>query len=133
VLLIHAAGNDASNNDLVDNFPNDIYLRKGLCKAFKRKKAKNWIEVGALNYSLDENAIAPFSNYGKQNVDIFAPGMFIYSTVPHNDYEHAQGTSMAAPVVAGIAAVLRSYFPELSAAQIKEAILQSAYKPQNLS
>ena len=132
VLLIHAAGNDASNNDVVDNFPNDIYIRKGLCKAFKRKKAKNWIEVGALNYTLDENAIAPFSNYGKQNVDIFAPGMFIYSTVPHNDYQNAQGTSMAAPVVAGVAAVLRSYFPELSAQQIKEAILQSAYKPKDL-
>ncbi len=133
VLLIHAAGNDSENNDVTDNFPNDIYKRKkGICGWFQRKMAKNWIEVGALNYKLDENAVAPFSNYGKKNVDIFAPGMFIYSTIPDNKYGNAQGTSMACPAVVGVAATIRSYFPTLTAEQVKEVLMKSAYKPQHL-
>lgn len=125
VLLVHAAGNDGKNVDSADNFPNPN-LRK------LAEKAKNWITVGA---SGDENAgglTASFSNYGKNEVDVFAPGVRIYSTIPGgNTYGNAQGTSMAAPVVTGTAAFLMSYFPALSAEQIKAAIEKSAQVPKD--
>jgi subtilisin family serine protease len=81
--------------------------------------------VGALSYERGENAIAPFSNYGKHQVDVFAPGMQIYSTTPDNDYGYAQGTSMASPVVAGVAAVIRGYFPGLKACEVRDVIMSS--------
>ncbi len=127
VLLVHAAGNDGKSNDITDNFPNDQYDKRGL---FSPKNAKNWIEVGALNYDQGENSAAPFSNYGKEQVDLFAPGMQIYSTIPNNEYASFQGTSMASPVVAGVAALVRSYFPELSATQVKD-ILMTTTTPIN--
>lgn len=125
VLLVHAAGNSAENNDSTNNFPNDIYAKKGL---FGKKQASSWIEVGALDWHGGESQAAGFSNYGKSNVDIFAPGVDIYSTVPTQGYKNANGTSMASPVVAGVAALLRSYFPTLSATETKEILLQSAKK-----
>ena len=94
-------------------------------KLFGSKKAKNWIEVGALSWQVGENSVASFSNYNKENVDLFAPGEKIYSTMPDNKYKNQQGTSMASPVVAGVAAVLRSYFPKLSATQVKEILMES--------
>lgn len=127
VLLVHAAGNSNQNNDTSDNFPNDMYTKKGLfCK--KEKVFNNWLEVGALNYKDGENAVAPFSNYGVKQVDIFAPGMAIYSTTPENNYGDAQGTSMAAPVVAGVAALIRSYYPSLTAVQVKDILMRSSVK-----
>lgn len=129
VLLVHAAGNSAQDNDNTDNFPNAMYEKKTGFLFFKKKrKAKNWIEVGALNYKEGEDAVAPFSNYGQTVVDIFAPGMKIYSTMPENEYAQLQGTSMAAPVVAGVAAVIRSVYPTLTAEQVKEAIMNSVTK-----
>lgn len=125
VLLVHAAGNDGKNNDTSDNFPNPHYGRKGL---FGKKKASNWLEVGALNWQMGERLAAPFSNYGKKNVDLFAPGMAIYSTTPENGYGDAQGTSMAAPVVAGVAAMIRSHYPDLTAAQVRDILLASVTK-----
>lgn len=125
VLLIHAAGNSAQNNDTTDNFPNDTYNKGGL---FKPKYSKNWIEVGALSYKKGEDLSATFSNYGAENVDIFAPGVAVYSTLPDNQYRPLQGTSMAAPVVAGVAALLRSYYPSLSATQVKDLLLSSSVK-----
>ena len=123
VLLVHAAGNDAKNIDSADNFPNPN-LRASATRA------ANWITVGA---SGDENAgglTAPFSNYGKSEVDVFAPGVKIYSTVPgKTTYANAQGTSMASPVVAGTAAFILEYFPTLSAAQVKKVIEESAQNP----
>ena len=116
VLLIHAAGNDAENIDVVQFYPT---------RKFLNGSAKNWIEVGAMNWEKSPNAAGSFSNYGKKNVDLFAPGVDIYSTFPNQKYEFQQGTSMAAPVVSGVAAVLRSYFPELSASEIKKALLSS--------
>ena len=129
VLLVHAAGNDGKNNDTSDNFPNDDYQGKGfLFFKGKKKNFNNWIEVGALSYNSDESLAAYFSNYGIENVDIFAPGMAIFSTIPDNEYDAFQGTSMASPVVAGVAAVLRSYFPTLTAVQVKNIIMSSPTK-----
>ena len=126
VLLIHAAGNAGQDNDTSDNFPNDEYRGKGfLFFKGKKKNYKNWIEVGALSYNNGEGLPASFSNYGQKNVDIFAPGVQIYATTPNNSYEFLQGTSMAAPVVAGVAAVLRSYFPSLTAEQTKSILMGS--------
>jgi subtilisin family serine protease len=122
VLLVHAAGNDSENNDVSPNFPNDAYQKKGL---FKPKVAKNWLEIGALSWKSDKNRTATFSNYGKKNVDVFSPGVAIYSTVPENEYASFQGTSMAAPCAAGVAAAVRSRFPELSAAQVREVMISS--------
>ncbi len=129
VLLVHAAGNSGQNNDTTDNFPNDMYKGKGfLFFKGKTKNYKNWLEIGALNYQNGENLSAPFSNYGAKNVDLFAPGMAIYSTIPNDGYEPLQGTSMAAPVVAGVAALLRSYYPALTAVQVKNILMASSTK-----
>ncbi len=125
VLLVHAAGNDGKNNDNSDNFPNDTYSKKGW---FKPKKSKTWIEVGALNHDTGDHTAASFSNYGKDQVDVFAPGVAIYSTTSDNEYDSYPGTSMASPMVAGVAALLRSYYPELSAKQVKEILLSSSVK-----
>jgi len=127
VLLVHAAGNDASNIDSVDNFPNPVFLKN-------KYRATNWITVGASSDPLAEpgfkSLTASFSNYGKSEVDVFAPGTKIYSTIPGgNTYGNAQGTSMASPVVAGVAAFLMSYYPTLTPQQIKEAIEKSAVGP----
>ena len=123
VLLVHAAGNDGNNTDEASNFPNDKYHKRGW---FKPKKAKNWIEVGATHWKGGDKLAASFSNYGKENVDVFAPGVAIYSTVVGDEYDSYPGTSMASPMVAGTAALIRSYFPTLTAKQVKEVIMNSA-------
>ncbi|MDI9871044.1 S8 family peptidase [Flectobacillus roseus] len=120
VLLIHAAGNENENIDINDNFPSKRYL--------DGKVAENWIEVGATSWLQPPSAIAEFSNYGGKTVDVFAPGVDLKSTVVGSKYEDLSGTSMAAPVVTGLAAVIKSYYPELSSKQIKKVILQSATK-----
>lgn len=126
VLLVHAAGNDAENNDTDPNFPNDKYNtpeKKGMFG--KEKNAPNWMEIGALSWKSGEKRVANFSNYGKKNVDLFSPGVAIYSTTPNNTYASLQGTSMASPAAAGVAAVLRSYYPNLSAVQVREIMMNS--------
>jgi len=128
VLMVHAAGNSSQNNDNTDNFPNDKYAKHGL---FGPKMAKNWIEVGALSWKGGEDAAATFSNYGKKNVDLFAPGVAIYSTIPGNGYAKFNGTSMASPVVAGVAAVIRSYYPNLTAMQVKEVLMSSTVRAKD--
>lgn len=119
VLLVHAAGNDGSNNDSVLNFPNPDFL--------DGTTATNFITVGASSTGTGNDKVASFSNYGKKGVDLFAPGVQIYSTVPGgNKYGSASGTSMASPVVAGVAALVLSYYPELSARQLKYVLEKSA-------
>jgi subtilisin family serine protease len=120
VLLVHAAGNSSQNNDVDNNFPNDLLGKK------ENKEAANWLEIGAANWGKNGNQLATFSNYGKEQVDVFAPGVDLYATIPQSDYASLSGTSMASPVVAGIAAVLRSYYPTLTAAQVKQIIMESA-------
>lgn len=164
VLLVHAAGNDNSNNDFVDNFPNKYFDTSEAIAYAKKKRdekpaqkltnlpgmgglqsavpkiepdtvkfgfphAKNWITVGASAYKLDDNLKADFSNFGKNMVDVFAPGFMINSTVPDSKYKEFDGTSMAAPVVSGIAAVLMAYYPDLSAIDVRDIILKSSEKP----
>lgn len=120
VLLVHAAGNDSKDNDKTNNFPNPRFL--------DGSTATNWIEVGALNWKGGKSSLAPFSNYGMKNVDVFAPGVDIYSCKPENGYANASGTSMASPVTAGVCAVLKSYFPALTPADIKRIVETSADK-----
>jgi cell wall-associated protease len=122
VLLVHAAGNSNQDNDTTDNFPNDSYKKN------PAKKASNWLEIGALDWKGETNSPARFSNYGENNVDVFAPGVDIYATWPDNGYNAISGTSMASPACAGVAAVLRSYFPALSAADVREIIMESSTK-----
>ena len=122
VLIVHAAGNESEDIDSTDNFPNPDL------KAFQTT-ATNFITVGASGdkHIGNGNLVATFSNYGADEVNVFAPGVKIYSTLPGGDkYGFLQGTSMAAPVVTGVAALIRSYFPELSAKQVKYAIEKSA-------
>ncbi|MBR9922855.1 MAG: S8 family serine peptidase [Bacteroidetes bacterium] len=119
VLLVHAAGNSSQDNDASDNFPNDVYEKQGI---FRPKGADNWLEVGALSWN---GGPATFSNYGQGKVDLFAPGVDIYSTVPESDYASYSGTSMASPVTAGVAALVRSYYPDLSAEQVRDILMES--------
>lgn len=95
---------------------------------FKLPHAKNWIEVGASAYKLDDGLKTSFSNYGKYTVDVFAPGFMINSTIPSSKYEEFDGTSMAAPVVSGLAALLLSYYPKLTPAQVREILIKSVVK-----
>lgn len=120
VLFVHGAGNDSFDldDDTILNFPNDQQDNYN-------EYIDNFLNVGALNPVYGPNMIAGFSNYGKSNVDVFAPGVRIYATVQNNEYEFLQGTSMASPAVAGVAAMLRSYYPELTAAQVKKIIMDS--------
>lgn len=117
VLFVHAAGNDADNIDVEENYPNDE--EDGI------EIADNMITVGALNFDYGSKMVADFSNYGKRNVDVFAPGVNIYATIPNNKYKFEQGTSMASPNVAGVAAMIRSYYPDLSASQVKKILMES--------
>lgn len=95
---------------------------------FSLPHASNWIEVGASAYKNDASLKASFSNYGKYTVDVFAPGFMINSTVPHSKYEEFDGTSMAAPVVSGLAALILTYYPDLKPAQVREIIMKSVTK-----
>jgi subtilisin family serine protease len=124
VLIVHAAGNESANIDEKDNYPNPYFLAT-------QAKASNFITVGASSDPrIKGGIVADFSNYGKETVDVFAPGVKIYSTLPgYNKYGNLNGTSMATPIVTGLAALIRSYFPDLSALQVKQAIEKSVTVP----
>lgn len=124
VLLVHAAGNSSKNIDRKDNYPTRHYNNN--------KEAANWMEIGASSWGADKNFVGSFSNYGKESVDVFAPGVEIYSTTPDDHYESFDGTSMAAPSTSGVAALVMSYYPQLSATQVKNIIKKSSRKFNNL-
>ena len=131
VLLVHAAGNSAANNDTEGNFPNaqlEKPIKKGLFG--KEKRISTWMEIGALNWRSGDKRVASFSNYGKKNVDLFSPGVQLQSTVLNGKYGPASGTSMASPAAAGVAALIRSYYPELSAVQVKHIMETSVVKQE---
>ena len=118
VLMVHAAGNDGANVDSTDNYPTRQYEDSG--------HADLWIEVGASSSEGGKALAAQFSNYGAETVDVFAPGTAIYSTVPNSRYKRNGGTSMAAPMVTGLAALIMAYHPEMSAREVRTLILDSA-------
>jgi subtilisin family serine protease len=129
VLMVHAAGNSSENTDEEENYPTDAYG-----DYFDTSDtAQLWLSVGASSWKPDTTFAGGFSNFGDQTVDLFAPGVDIYSTIPDNKYKRNQGTSMAAPVVSGTAALLMSYFPDLNATQVRDIILKSVQKYPDLT
>jgi cell wall-associated protease len=120
VLLVHAAGNDAKNIDIEVNYPTNSY-------SFQEAPLDHFLTIGASTKDKEE-LVASFSNFGQFAVDVFAPGFEIYNSVPQSDYKNLQGTSMAAPMVAGVAAMLKSYFPTLTMKEIKDIILSTSTK-----
>ena len=113
-----AAGNDSANTDKVNYYPNDQL-------GIGEEVSNNFIKVGATGPKYGSSVLAGYSNYGKSSVDVFAPGSEIYSTYPNQKYEYAQGTSMASPLVAGVAALILSQYPKLTASQAKQILMTS--------
>ncbi len=116
VLLVHGAGNDATKTDSLIFYPQEYYSATD--------KATNMITVGASTY--DSSLVGDFSNYGKQSVDVFAPGVSLYMPILHGGYERGNGTSFACPMVTGLAAFIWSYYPQFTYKQIRECIEASA-------
>ncbi len=121
VLIVHAAGNNSENYDSLPAYPSARYENGQI--------AQNVLVVGNSTWRVNEGLPSRSSNYGMQTVDLFAPGSEILSTLPGNSYASFSGTSMAAPMTAGVAALLRSYFPNLTAIQVKNILIKSTYKP----
>lgn len=124
VLMVHGSGNSAENTDENPSYPTDTY-GSGI---FSDSTATLWLTVGATGWKPNEEFVAQFSNYGNETVDLFAPGVDIYSTMPDNKYKFQEGTSMASPVVAGTAALVMAYYPELSTKQIRQIIMENTKK-----
>ncbi len=121
VLLIHAAGNDAKDIDVEPNYPTSMY-------SFQTEQLDHFVTIGASTKYKGSELVASFSNYGAKGVDVFAPGFEIFNAVPQSEYMNLQGTSMAAPMVAGAAAMLKSYFPKLTMKEIKEIMYETSTK-----
>ena len=121
VLLIHAAGNDAKDIDVEPNYPTSMY-------SFQTEPLDHFVTIGASTKNKGTEMVASFSNFGAKGVDVFAPGFEIYNTVPQSEYMNLQGTSMAAPMVAGAAAMLKSYYPKLSMKEIKEVLYSTSVR-----
>lgn len=117
VLIVQAAGNDSKDNDVELPFPNREYLSGGI--------ASNYILVGANGFKNNKTIIGSFSNYGHKKVDFFAPGVEVYSSIPDNKYTDMSGTSMASPSATGVAALIREYFPELKAPEVREILMKT--------
>ena len=119
VLIVNAAGNEGIDLDETRVYPNDETPEN------PTNFVDNFINVGSITSEYGGNLVSGFSNYGDNSVDVFAPGSSIYATTPLNTYEFLQGTSMASPNVAGVAAMVRSIYPKLSAAQVKQILMDS--------
>lgn len=117
VLLVTGSGNDSNNNDVKKVYPDD--------NDHGKEFLSNFISVGATGFTINDNLKTSFSNYGKENVDIYAPGTSMYTTATKNAYKSGRGTSYASPIVAGVAALLKSYYPSLTAVQLKKVLLES--------
>ena len=121
VLLVNSAGNEGSDCDTINYYPVARYRNGNI--------AGNFLEVGCSRMFYDSRLIPVYSNYGKHTVHLFAPGHNSFGPLPGNEYGHAGGTSNAAPLVVGVAALLKSYFPQLSMLRIKEIILETVQQP----
>lgn len=119
VLLVAGSGNGSSDNDIVPFYPLDYDELTGI------EFCNNFIKVGAITYDGDKNFLASFTNYGKKTVDLFAPGYFLRTTDANVGYSYRDGTSMSGPIVSGVAALVRSHYPKLTASQVKQIILES--------
>ncbi|MBZ4189683.1 S8 family serine peptidase [Niabella beijingensis] len=117
VVLVHGAGNDATDTDTEDHYPSSYTVAN--------RFLPNLLQVGASGDASLGTLVAGFSNYGKKKVDVFAPGLDIHCAIAGNGTQMASGTSLSSPVVAGIAALLRSYFPKLKAAEVVDIIRRS--------
>jgi cell wall-associated protease len=119
VLIVHISGNDKFDIDKNPYYPNDNdYVNK-------KEVVGNFINVGSISKRTDSTMVSKFSNYGKENVDIFAPGEEIYVAKPNNEYGYDSGTSLAGPMVSGTAALIWLYYPKLTVKQVKDIILES--------
>src|SRR5690606_1922401 len=125
VLLVHAAGNDNKNNDFIPSYPNRTDVKA-------QREFNNWLEIGASSFKKGLELPADFSNFGKKTVDFFAPGVDILSTTPDNTYDTYSGTSMASPTAAGVATLLLSFRPELSATDVRSLMIDTSRRYPNL-
>ncbi|OLQ72274.1 protease [Photobacterium proteolyticum] len=119
VLLVHSAGNSHTDNDIKPSYPNRFPLY------YPGHRISTWLDIGASGNYKDQRLATSFTNFGKDSVDVFAPGYKIMSTTPGNNYQAFSGTSMASPVVSGVAALALTYFPDLKGRQLKKAILET--------
>jgi subtilisin family serine protease len=127
VLIIHSAGNESYDLNVKSVYPNPY------SNVFK-DKAINMITVGASSDPvIAESIVTDFSNYGNKIVDLLSPGKKIYSSLPNQTYDFLDGTSMSAPILSHIAAMVRAYFPKLTATEVKSILLQSCWKPTDES
>ncbi|MCL9780193.1 S8 family peptidase [Vibrio sp. S4M6] len=120
VLIVHSAGNSSNDNDIKPSFPNRFAKFKW------SRPISTWLDVGASAQYANDSLVASFSNYGKETVDVFAPGYRILSSTPNNTYAVKSGTSMAAPVVSGVAAMVWSRYPDLSAVELKKLLMDQS-------
>ena len=140
VLFVISGGNEGVDISQIVTYPKKFTEENGSKKYFTNMivvGASSWmkqwnIEKDPENLNSKYDLAAPFSNYSDEVIDIFAPGADINSTVPGAGYKKLSGTSMAAPVVSGVAAILKSYFPQLSASQLKDVIVSSARQYEGL-
>lgn len=116
VLVIAAAGNNYLNIDTIDYYPQGIDA--------SRKSLDNYVRVGGITML---GKLSKVSNYGGKKVDLYAPGEYISGVYPGDKYDFANGTSVAAPVVTGIAAMIRNCFPKLTAAQVKDVLMRTVH------
>ncbi|NOI79675.1 S8 family peptidase [Vibrio tubiashii] len=120
VLIVHSAGNSKTDNDIKPSFPNRFAKHKW------SRPISTWMDVGASAKYADDSMVASFSNFGQETVDVFAPGYRVLSSTPDNNYAAYSGTSMAAPVVSGVAALVWSHYPELSAKELKALLMSKS-------